>query len=197
MKTLVIATHNKNKYQEIKALLEPYGILCKSLTDIGYVEEILEDEETFLGNAMKKAKTIAFATGLVTLGDDSGLIVDSLPELLGVKSKRFSKEGTSLSNNQLLLDMLKNERNRAARFISQLVLYYPNDTYYTYLGKVEGEIAFDFVGNNGFGYDPIFIVKETGKRMAELSQDEKNRISHRGRALAQLIEDIKNETVVI
>jgi len=197
MKKLIIATHNKNKFNEIKALLEPFQIICLSLNQIGFDTEIVEDGDSFFENAMKKAKTIAEQYQIPTLGDDSGLIVDAIPDKLGVLSKRFSKEGTDKANNELLLETLKGETNRSAHFVSQLVLYFPDGTYYTYIGKVDGHVANDYLGTHGFGYDPLFIIDELGKRMAELPQEEKNKISHRARALGQLIEDIKHEVLVI
>lgn len=197
MKKLIIATHNKNKFNEIKALLEPFSIICLSLNHIGFNTEIVEDGDSFFENAMKKAKTIADLYQTPTLGDDSGLIVDALPDKLGVLSKRFSKEGTDKANNELLLDTLKSENNRSAHFVSQLVLYFPDGTYYTYIGKVDGHIADDYLGTHGFGYDPLFIIDELGKRMAELPQKDKNLVSHRARAMEQLIEDIKHEVLVI
>ncbi|MBN2540806.1 MAG: RdgB/HAM1 family non-canonical purine NTP pyrophosphatase [Bacilli bacterium] len=197
MKQLIIATHNKNKLNEIKALLDPLGIQCLSLDDINWVDEIEEIGKTFFENAMIKAKTVAKQTGIPTLGDDSGLLVDAFPGLLGVRSKRFSKEATHDANNALLLQMMEDIENRSARFMSDVVLYFPDDSYKEYIGTVEGAIARDYMGENGFGYDPVFIIKETGKRMAELTQKEKNQISHRGRALHKLIEDIQNETIVI
>lgn len=197
MKKLLIATKNEGKMKEFKAKLEPLGFKLYSLNDIGFNSEIEETGETFLENALIKAKTIAKEYNLVTLADDSGLIVDALPGELGVKSKRFSKTGKDSDNNILLLEKLKTKTNRKARFVSQLVLYYPNDSYYSYLGKVEGVIAKEPLGTNGFGYDPIFQVLELDTRMALLTKEEKNKISHRGRALEKLVEDIINENITI
>ncbi len=197
MKKLIIATQNKNKFQEIRALLKPLNIQSLSLNDLNWKEEIIEDGNSFFENALKKAKTIAKFYNLPTLGDDSGLVVEALPNLLGIKSKRFSFEGTSKANNEKLLTLLEDKPNRKAYFVSEIVLYYPNDKYYHYIGKVYGEIANDYKGKNGFGYDPLFIVKGTNKHMAEFSEKEKNKISHRANALKQFIEDIKNEVVII
>lgn len=195
MKRLVIATNNEHKLREIETLLRPLGIECLSLKDIGFTEEIDENGLTFFDNAQKKAEIVAKHSGLVSLGDDSGLVVDSLPEELGVKSKRFSSSGVTSDNNLLLLKKLEGKTNRQAHFISQIVLVLPNGLYYAYEGRVDGEIAFDSKGTNGFGYDPLFIIAGDGRRMAELCESEKNEISHRGRAIMKLIEDIKNETI--
>lgn len=193
MKQLIAATRNKGKLSEIKALLEPLGIDVLSLDDIGFFDDIVEDGETFLDNAKKKAFVIAMRYHLPTLGDDSGLIVNALPNELGVHSKRFSKEATYPANNRLLLEKLTGIEDRSAHFITQLVLCYPDGTWREYEGRVDGEIAKDLKGKNGFGYDPLFIVEDNHRRMAELTEAEKNKISHRGRALAKLVEDIKDE----
>ncbi len=192
---VIIATNNKDKLCEISGLLKPYGINCLSLGDIGFADEIEEDGDTFFDNAYKKASFISKKYNLPALGDDSGLVVDSLPNELGVRSKRFSPSAIDKENNDLLLIKLEHEINRQAHFISQIVLYFPGGRFFAYQGRIDGEIARDFRGNNGFGYDPLFIINENGKRMAELTRDEKNMISHRGRALAKLIEDIDNEIV--
>ena len=197
MKTLIIATHNQHKFNEISEKLKNFHVNCLSLNDIGWTQEIKEDGNTFLENALHKAKTVSDKHHSIVLADDSGLIVDALPGLLGVKSKRFSPSATKDDNNQLLLQMLDGLPNRNARFVSQMVLYYPDGLYYSYQGVVEGSIAFDCKGSNGFGYDPLFIVKDKQCRMAELSESEKNRISHRGLALERFIEDLKNESIVI
>lgn len=197
MKEIIIATNNKDKFQEIRKLMEPLGFHCLSLSDIGFNDEIVEDGETFFDNAYKKARTIAQMYHMPTIGDDSGLIVNALPDLLGVKSKRFSEQATYAANNELLLEMLQNTQDRGAHFVSMLVLAIPDGPFYAFQGRVDGEIATDYKGTNGFGYDPLFIVTELRKRMAELTRDEKNRVSHRGRALQKLIEGIQDGTVDI
>ncbi|MCK5731607.1 MAG: RdgB/HAM1 family non-canonical purine NTP pyrophosphatase [Tenericutes bacterium] len=197
MKRILIATQNEGKMDEFNAAFKPLGYRCISLNDVDFKGEIIEDGLTFFDNAYIKAKFIADKYDLVTLADDSGLIVDALPNELGVKSKRFSKEATHEANNLLLLDKMKNQTDRTAYFISQLVLYYPGGKFYTYQGRVYGEIADDLRGNFGFGYDPLFIVDGIYKRMANLTKEEKNKVSHRGNALKKLIEDIKNEVIVI
>ncbi|MCK4551771.1 MAG: RdgB/HAM1 family non-canonical purine NTP pyrophosphatase [Tenericutes bacterium] len=197
MKRILIATQNEGKMDEFNAAFNPLGYSCISLNDVGFKEEIIENGLTFFDNAYIKAKYISDKYNLVTLADDSGLIVEALPNELGVKSKRFSKEATHEANNLLLLEKMKNIVDRTAYFISQLVLYYPGGKFYTYQGRVYGEIGFDLRGNFGFGYDPLFIVDVIYKRMAELTKTEKNQVSHRGNALNKLIEDIKNEVIVI
>ncbi len=162
-----------------------------SLNDIGHKDDIEEDGETFLENALKKAKTIADLYECETIADDSGLIVNALPGELGVRSKRFSPLATYHDNNKLLLEKLEHQSDRTAYFISVLVHYFPSGEYRSYEGRVDGRIADDLRGKNGFGYDPLFHVDELDKRMAELSREEKNMISHRGRAIKKLVEDLK------
>lgn len=190
MEKLLIATQNEDKMNEFKTALEPLGYTLLSLNDVGYDEEIIEDGQTFFDNALKKAKTIAMHFQCQTIADDSGLIVGALPGELGVMSKRFSPQATYHDNNMLLLEKLKAKQNRSAYFVSVLVHYFPDGHFKSYEGRVYGHIAHDLVGDNGFGYDPLFIVDELGKRMAQLSPEEKNRISHRGRAIKLLAEDL-------
>ncbi len=197
VKNILIATQNEGKMVEFNAAFNPLGYNCISLNDIGFDSEVIEDGKTFFENAYKKAKEIGELFNMITLADDSGLIVEALPYELGVKSKRFSKSGTHRDNNILLLAKLKNTYNRTAYFVSQLVLYYPGGKFYTYQGRVYGEIAYDLKGDFGFGYDPLFIVDGLNKRMAELTEEEKNKISHRGNALKKLIRDIENEVIII
>jgi XTP/dITP diphosphohydrolase len=197
MKKILIATQNEGKMVEFKAALNPLGYECISLNDVGYNQEIEEDGKTFFENAYIKAKLIAEKFQIVTLADDSGLVVNALPNELGVKSKRFSKESTSDSNNKLLLEKMENISDRSCYFVSQLVLYYPSGKFYTYQGRIYGEIAHDLKGANGFGYDPLFVISGDNMRMAELTKEEKNEISHRGRALKKLVEDLKNEVIDI
>ena len=197
MKNILIATQNEGKMVEFNAAFNPLGYNCISLNDVGFDSEIIEDGQTFFENAYKKAKEISEKYNMITLADDSGIIVEALPNELGVNSKRFSKTGKHKDNNILLLEKLKNQTNREAYFISQLVLYYPGGKFYTYQGRVYGEIANNLKGDFGFGYDPLFIVDGLNKRMAELTKEEKNKISHRGNALNKMIRDIRNEVIVI
>lgn len=197
MKEILVATQNEGKMKEVKASLNPLGYSCLSLNDIGFVGEIEEDGKTFFDNAYKKAKIISEKYNKIVLADDSGLVVDALPDDLGVKSKRFSESGKDIDNNKLLLKKLDNETDRTAYFISQLVIYFPNGKFYTYQGRVYGQIAKDFKGTNGFGYDPLFIVDDLNIRMAELTKEEKNKISHRGMALEKLVKDLIDEIITI
>ena len=197
MKEILIATQNEQKMLEFTQALESLGYKCISLNEIGFTDEIIEDGKTFFENAFKKAKTISLKYNMIALADDSGLIVNALPNDLGVRSKRFSKSGLDKDNNALLVKKLKNETDRSAYFVSQLVLYYPGGKFYTYQGRVYGEIAKELKGINGFGYDPLFQIEDLNKRMAELTREEKNHVSHRGNAIKKFVKDLKNEVITI
>jgi XTP/dITP diphosphohydrolase len=197
MKEILLATQNPHKILEFNQALEPFGLKCISLDDIGYTNEIVEDGKTFFDNAYIKAKTISLKYNKITLADDSGLVVDALPDELGVRSKRFSKSGEDTDNNNLLLKKLRDVSDRSAYFVSQLVIYYPSGKFYTYQGRVNGTISKERKGVNGFGYDPLFEIEDLNKRMAELTREEKNVVSHRGNAIRKLVKDLKNEVITI
>lgn len=197
MKEILLATQNPHKILEFNHALEPFGIKCIYLNDLNFTGEIIEDGKTFFDNAYIKAKTISKLYNKITLADDSGLMVNALPDELGVKSKRFSKTGDDTDNNNLLLKKMRDETDRSAYFVSQLVIYYPDGKFYTYQGRVSGTIANEIKGVNGFGYDPLFIVEDLNKRMAELTREEKNFVSHRGNAIQKLVRDLKNEVITI
>ncbi len=197
MKEILIATQNPHKILEFKQALEPFGLECISLEDIGFTDEIVEDGENFFDNAYFKAKTIADKYKKIVLADDSGLVVNALPDELGVRSKRFSKSETDSDNNTLLLKKLKDTTDRSAYFVAQLVIYYPGGKFYTYQGRVYGTIATEIKGVNGFGYDPLFEIEDLDRRMADLTREEKNMVSHRGKAIKKLVKDLKNEVITI
>ncbi len=197
MKIIILATKNAGKIAEFRKALEPLGFNCVSLLDLHYDEEIKETGKTFLANAKIKAKTIGKKYQELCLGDDSGLIVDALPNLLGVNSKRFSESETYADNNKLLLEILKGEKNRNAHFETALVLYNPQKGFYEFFGRVDGIIMEDLKGENGFGYDPLFFIPSLGRRLAELSKEEKNAISHRGKAIQAFIKAIEDNHEII
>lgn len=198
MKKIVLASNNAHKMLEINQALKQFDIEVISLDEVGFNQEIIEDGTTFFENALIKAKTVGDFSGLVTLADDSGLVVHALPGELGIHSKRFSPSGNDFLNNKLLLERMKNKTNRDAYFVSQLVLYFPKTKkFIPYQGRVYGTIAKDMQGISGFGYDPLFIVDNLNKRMGEMTRSEKNEISHRGLAIKKLVEDIDNEVISI
>lgn len=186
---LLIATHNAGKAKEFKALFEPKGIEIKTLSDYPELPIVEETGMTFEENARLKAETIAELTGLPVLADDSGIMVDVLGGLPGVFSARFSGEPTTdQRNNAKLLHELATQpaERRGAKFHSTLALAHPNKETLIVEADWLGQIAAIPKGENGFGYDPLFLVGNTGKTAAELSDEEKNRISHRAKALEKL-----------
>lgn len=186
---IVVATTNPGKLTELRALLSDLPVELLTVTDV--LDEaplVVEDGDSFEANAQKKAQVIAQATQMVTLADDSGLEVDALGGRPGVRSARFAKEGaTDAENNAALLDMMQDieDGQRNGRFRCTIAVADPwsPDESTVVAGRCDGSIARSPSGAGGFGYDPLFIVDELGRTMAELSPDEKNRISHRARAL--------------
>lgn len=190
MKKIVIATKNKGKVEEFRVLFHKYQMDVRSLLD--YPEELASIEETgstFEENAKIKAETISNILDTTVLADDSGLVIDALHGAPGVYSARYAGEA---SNDQDNIDKVMNEMQsvpideRDARFICVIAVAAPGEKTFFRTGTCEGEIALTQSGLNGFGYDPIFIPKNYSKTMAELSREEKNRISHRTNALTQL-----------
>ena len=194
-RTILVATTNPGKVRELKAMLDA-PVAFKTLADFPGVGEVVEDGATFAENARKKATEYAKATGLWTLADDSGLVVDALDGAPGVKSARFCGEvppGTDrkeidLRNMAKLLELLKAvpAEARSARFFCSLCLAGPDRVLLETQGKVEGRIIDEPAGVNGFGYDPVFWVPNLNKTAAQLSDAEKNAISHRGNAIREL-----------
>lgn len=191
-KTLVLATRNAGKIKELEALLAGYGLHVLGLGDFPDIGEIEETGVTFAENSLLKARTVAQATGLVALADDSGLVVDALDGAPGVYSARYSGEGaTDERNNAKLLDVLKDvpEENRGCRFVSVVAAVAPNGAELVAEGRWEGRVLFVPRGSGGFGYDPLFLDLGLGKSAAELAPAEKNARSHRGSALRALLAD--------
>lgn len=188
MKEVVFATKNKGKIKEIQAILGNEYIV-KSMEEIGINIDIIEDGKTFEENAIKKAVEIMNITNKIVLADDSGLEIDYLDGEPGVYSARYMGEDTpyEIKNNKIL-DILKDaeEEKRGARFISVIALAIPQKEPITTKGTIEGIIGYEIKGENGFGYDPIFYIPELKMTAAELSIEEKNKISHRGKALKQM-----------
>ncbi|MEC1271574.1 XTP/dITP diphosphatase [Bacillus subtilis] len=189
MKEAIIATHNPGKVKEFKEILEPRGYDVKSLAEIGFAEEIEETGHTFEENAILKAEAVAKAVNKMVIADDSGLSIDNLGGRPGVYSARYAGEQKDdQANIEKVLSELKGieKEQRTARFRCALAVSIPGEETKTVEGHVEGYIAEEPRGEYGFGYDPIFIVKDKDKTMAELTSDEKNKISHRADALKKL-----------
>ena len=186
---LVIATRNANKLREIRSVLGLNESQVKSSFDFPQIPDVIEDKDTLEGNAIKKAMTIASATGCWALADDSGLEVDALGGAPGVYSARYAGEHCSYMDNcNKLLFELDGQANRRARFRTVLALVNLVGEVRTLEGAMDGVITSSMRGNDGFGYDPVFIPEGYDLTYAELDPDEKNRISHRGRALQAAIE---------
>jgi len=185
---LVLATRNEGKAKEIREALSGLEVDLLTLSDF---PEVHEDGATFSENAKKKALTVAKFTGLPALADDSGLEVDALGGMPGVRSARFAGEGADDdANNRKLLELLKGlpPERRTARFRCVLALAFPDGEVYTVEGTCEGLIAEEPAGEGGFGYDPLFLIPEEGRTFAQMTREEKNSLSHRGRALRKLRE---------
>lgn len=187
---LVFASNNKNKIKEIQ-LLVPNSIQIVSLEDIGCTEEIPETAETIEGNAILKANYVTQKYGYDCFADDSGLEVHALNGEPGVFSARYAGEPKNDDNNMnKLLSNLKDKTNRTANFKTVICLNYEGKQH-LFTGIINGKIIEEKIGNNGFGYDPIFVANDYTKTFAELSMEEKSKISHRGIAVKQLIDFLK------
>ncbi len=196
MKSIVLASGNPGKKAEIEQLLAPFGTRVITQVELG-ITEAEEPYDTFLENALAKARHAAFATRLPALADDSGICVDALGGAPGVHSARYAGEPRSdARNNEKVLFELREKNNRSAHYVCVLVLVRGPGDSEPLVAQAEwhGEIAHAPRGTNGFGYDPYFIVPGLGKTAAELAPEEKNRISHRSQALATLLEMLKGES---
>ena len=192
---MIAATNNSHKLEEITAILKDKGIEVKSLSDAGLDIEIEENGETFIENALIKAREVQRLTGEAAIADDSGLEVEALGGLPGVKSARYSGEmgaDKDRKNNEKLINALKDvpDGKRRARFCSAIAAVFPDGREITALGYVYGKIGHKEKGEHGFGYDPLFIVEGYGRTMAELDADEKNSISHRANALKEFVQKL-------
>jgi XTP/dITP diphosphohydrolase len=186
-RTIVLATRNKGKISEIETLLSSFDIEIKSLKDFGPIPEVVEDGETFEDNAYKKAHFTAKVLGFPALADDSGLMVDALGGMPGVRSARYAGENaTDRDRNLKLLNAMEGVENRKAVFQCVIAIAVPRGPALVYEGTCEGVLALEISGEKGFGYDPLFYYPPLKKTFAQMSPGEKNRVSHRGRAMAQL-----------
>ena len=192
---IVLASRNKKKIGELRAILSEYieGIEILSLDDVGIYGEIEEDGETFEQNALIKAR-VAATSGYIGVGDDSGLCVDALGGAPGVYSARYAGDhGDDEANNELLLKNLEDKSDRGARFVCCIACVFP-EAYacepIVVRGYVEGEIISERRGAGGFGYDPLFYVSELDKTLAEVTSEEKNKVSHRANAIKAFAKEL-------
>ena len=189
MKKILIASKNEHKIKEIKAILEDLNITLLDLNDLNDDEDVIEDQDTFLANAYKKAITYARKHQMLTLSDDSGLCVEALGYKPGVHSKRYSGFGDHENNIKLLKDV-QHEVNKKAFFKAVIVLCHSDGSFVHFDGELHGIIIDQSKGCHGFGYDPIFYLEKQRKTLAEIPFNEKNKISHRRIALNKLKEYI-------
>ncbi len=190
---LVLATTNKNKIKEFQEMVKDFPIEIRSVGDFGPIPECIEDGETFDDNAYKKALHTAKILGLPAISDDSGLEVEALGGAPGVYSARYAGESaTDEENCDKLLQELAEEKNRKAAFKCVLSIAVPSGPALTYEGSCEGVILKEKRGESGFGYDPLFLYEPFNKTFAECNMEEKNKVSHRGKALAELKSEFEN-----
>ena len=196
MTKIIFATGNQGKIREIKQIMADMDVEILSMKEAGIFMDIEENGTTFEENALIKARAIAKEAGALVLADDSGLEIDYLDKAPGVLSARYLGEDTSYDvKNTHILGLLKDVKgkDRSARFVCSIAAVFPDGSEITTYATIEGEIAHKIEGENGFGYDPIFFVPEFGKTTAQLSSEEKNKISHRGKALTMMKEILNRE----
>ena len=193
LEEIVFASHNEGKIKEIKKLLAPYGIKVKSALDMN-LPDVEETGKTFEENSLKKSRTIAKLVNMPCLADDSGLCVDALNGAPGVYSARYApNRDFDKGMEKLLAEMEKSpNKSRNAHFSCVISLAWPDGQYKVFAGQVDGKIAFHKMGAGGFGYDPLFVPEGFTSSFAQMSQEEKNKISHRGRAVEKLKDFLNN-----
>lgn len=191
---VIAATKNNGKISEIASILGNLGIEVVSLADAGIDVEIVETGTTFIENARIKARAVSLLCDDAVLADDSGLCVEALGGAPGIYSARYAGENAPESAKiEKLLNEIRDESNRAAKFVTAVVFRYPDGREITATGEVHGRITMMPLGGGGFGYDPIFYCSELKKTFGEASEEEKNRVSHRAKALEALYEKLSAE----
>lgn len=189
MTEIIFATENAGKVREVEAMFEGLGVSVKTMKEAGIRVDIIEDGSTFMENAVKKAKTIAAYTKAIVLADDSGLVIDHLNGEPGIYSARYLGEDTpyEIKNAELLSRMEGVEEDkRSARFVCAMAAVLPDGEVLQTEGVMEGIIGYEAAGENGFGYDPIFYLPEFSMSSAQISPEQKNAVSHRGKALRKM-----------
>lgn len=199
MKRFIVASNNRGKLNEIKEILKEFPFEVISMKDVGINKEIIENGNTFEENAMIKAKEIFNITGEAVMADDSGLEVDYLNGAPGIFSSRFAGKGASdKDKNDKLLSLLKDVpfEKRKSRFVCAISVILPNRSNFTVKGICDGYIGLHPVGEYGFGYDPLFFMPEYNMTTAQMNAEFKNEISHRGRALKLMVEELKKRLAI-
>ncbi len=194
-KQIVLATHNPNKLLEFQHLFKDTSFEILSLKDVNFNEEIIEDGETFQENALIKARIVAKVCGLPVIADDSGLSINALNGFPGVQSARFMETSTYKEKNAKIIEMLTDFSDKSAKFVAALALVGFDQFPQVFVGEVKGLISEESRGESGFGYDPIFFYPLLGKTFAELSVEEKEKISHRGKASELLLEHLNKHSL--
>jgi XTP/dITP diphosphohydrolase len=193
-KTIVVASTNAGKIREFREMLEPKGYEVKCLADYPDMPETAENGETFEENAVIKAQAVTDRYGIMAIADDSGLEIDALDKQPGVHSARWLGHDTPYDiKNQKVLALMKDKKDRTCRYVCAIAVTRPGQKAVVFADSVEGQIAYEPKGNNGFGYDPIIIYVPYGRTMAELDKNEKNAISHRGKAVRKLEKWLNDE----
>lgn len=189
--TLFLASGNPHKIEELQQILKPLGIQLKSTLDYPKAPDVEEDQPDLKGNALKKARVWFEKTGLPSIADDTGLEVEALKGAPGVYSARYAGVNVTYQDNvRKLLDELNDEQNRKAQFRT-VIAYITNENEYFFEGVCKGEILTEQKGTKGFGYDPVFRPNGYKKTFAELDAEEKNKISHRGKAIEKFVKFLK------
>lgn len=195
MRKLLLASNNKNKLREFRQTFEGTEWKIVSPDELGISHEVDEDSDTFEGNALKKAEEFMKISGLPTIADDSGIMADALDGKPGVYSARFASDNggnaQDEANNDKLLTLMKDKPDRGAQYVCALAAVFPDKDSIIITETCRGEIAFERSGSGGFGYDVIFYLPEYGCTMAGIPAEEKNKISHRGKAVRKLAEKLK------
>lgn len=194
MTKIILASNNQNKVAEVKEILKDKNVEIVSLKEAGIDVDVEENGTTFEENALIKARAVCKMTGNITMADDSGLEVDYMDKQPGVYSARFMGHDTSYDiKNKAIIDKLEGVEGdaRSARFVAAIAVVFPDGKEIVTKGTMEGLIAREPAGDNGFGYDPIVYLPEYGMTSAQLAPEEKNKISHRGKALKKMAEELK------
>lgn len=190
---IVIASHNQGKINEFEKMLEPLGYSVVGVEELGIdVSKVVEDGDTFKENALIKAKYVYDLLNIPVLSDDSGLMLEAFPDLLGVQTARYLEGQPYSKKHEVLLESYKEIENRSALFETALVFYDGSAHYFT--GSVEGSIVKEVRGTQGFGYDPVFVPKGRKESFAEMGPEEKSKISHRSIAVSKFLEYLKEVT---
>lgn len=195
---IVLATNNAHKLNEVRQILSPFGIKVYSLNDLNlHPEDVEENAPNYAGNALIKAKSVQKLTNLPIIADDSGLEVEAMDNKPGIHSARYAAEcGGHPNAIKKILGIVSSKNNSKARFVCDIIALNIEKEPLLFEGIADGQIAKAPYGEGGFGYDPIFVPKESNKTFAELDQEIKNKLSHRGRALNKLVEYLQNKGLI-